>query len=283
MNEYSYINFIQQAVEVAECLPLKLSKYSQNTFSCRQLIILLIVRQKLNLGYRGFIRLLEITNIPKLINLKRIPHYSTLYKFAKRIGPKLIEKFLLAIPKTKQHRVAIDATGFKINTQSEYMALRFGLPTKYKQFVKVSIAVNTKTQEVLSTTIHKAPRNDSKDFMPTIKKVKGRILSVIADKGYDSKKNHEFVIRTLHAKSVICVKDRMLSTHSRSTLRREVYKNFDHKEYTQRNKPETVFSVVKNCYGSKLRSRSLFMQRVEILLKLIAYNLRRGCYLRLST
>lgn len=283
MNMFSYISFIQQALEVAECLPLKLNKYSQNTFSCRQLIILLIFIQKFNLSYRRFVMMLEITNIPLLLNLKRIPHYSTLQKFAKRIGSKLIETFLLATPKNKCHRVAIDATGFKINTQSEYLALRCGISTNYKHFTKLTIAVDTSTQQVLSADIHKAPRNDHKDFIPTINKIKGRILSVTADKGYDSEKNHSFVIRNLHAKSVISVRKCISSHCSRSTLRKRVLASFDYEEYGQRNKSETVFSVVKTCYGSKLRSKILAMQKIEILLKLAAYNLRRACYLRLST
>ena len=283
MKEFSYISFIQQALEVAECLPLKLSKYAQNTFSCRQLSILLIIRQKLDFSYRRFVRFLEITKIPEMLNLKRIPNHSTLYKFAKRVGSKLIDRFLLATPVIKQHRVAIDATGFKINRQSDYMALRFGIPTRFKHFAKTSIAVNAKTQQVLSVVVRKGPRNDNKDFFPVLRKVRGRILSVIADKGYDAKKNHEYVIRNLHAKSVICVKGKNLSTHSRSTLRRKILRNFDHKEYAKRNIAEMVFSIVKNCYGSRLRSRTIKMQRLEILLKFIAYNLRRGCLLRLST
>jgi len=283
MKEFSYIKFIQEALEVAECLPLKLSKYAQNTFSCRQLSILLVIRQKLDLSYRRFIKLLEITKIPELLHLKRIPDHSTLYKFAKRIGSKLIEKFLLATPKVKQHRVAIDATGFKLNRQSDYMALRFGIPTRFKHFAKTSIAVNTQTQQVLGVVVHKGPRNDNKDFLSTLKKVRGRVLSVIADMGYDSHKNHEYVIRELHAKSVIKVSDKKLSTHQRQTLRKRVLKNFDHKEYARRNLAELVFSIVKNCHGSKLRSRTLRMQKIEILLKFIAYNLKRGCLLRLST
>lgn len=283
MKGFSYISFIQQALEVARCLPLKLAKFAQNTFSCRQLTILLVMRQKLDLSYRRFVKLLEVTKIPKLINLKRIPDYSTLHKFAKRIDSKLIDRFLLTTPGIKQHKVAIDATGFKINRQSDYRSLRFGIPTRYKHFAKVSIAVNTKTQQVLGVVVRKGPRNDNKDFFPTLKKVKGRILSVIADKGYDAKKHHEYVIRNLHAKSVICVKDKNLSTHSRSTLRRKILRNFDHKDYAKRNIAEMVFSIVKNCYGSRLRSRTIRMQRLEILLKFIAYNLRRSCYLRLST
>lgn len=195
MKRFSYISFIQQALEVARCLPLKLAKFAQNTFSCRQLIILLILRQKLNLSYRRFVNLLEVTKIPELINLKRIPDHSTLYKFAKRVGSKLIDRFLLATPVVKQHRVAIDATGFKINRQSDYMALRFGIPTRFKHFAKVSIAVNVKTQQVLGVVVRKGPRNDNKDFFPVLRKVQGRILSVIADKGYDAKKHHEHVIK----------------------------------------------------------------------------------------
>jgi transposase len=283
MKEFSYISFIQEALEVAECLPLKLSKYSQNTFSCRQLSILLVIRQKLDFSYRRFVKFLEITKIPEMLNLKRIPDHSTLYKFAKRVGSKLIDKFLLATPVVKQHRIAIDATGFKINRQSDYMTLRFGIPTRYRNFAKTSIAVNTKTQQVLGVVVRKGPRNDNKDFFPVLRKVKGRILSVIADKGYDAKKHHEHVIKKLHAKSVICVKENKLSSYPRSTLRKRVLKNFDHKEYPKRNVAELAFSVVKNCYGSKLRSRTIKMQKLEILLKFIAYNLRRGCLLRLST
>ena len=283
MKEFSYINFIENALEVAECLPLKSSKYAQNTFSCRQLSILLIIRQKLDFSYRRFVKFLEITKIPEMLNLKRIPDHSTLYKFAKRVGSKLIDRFLLATPTIKQHRVAIDATGFKINRQSDYMALRFGIPTRFKHFAKTSIAVNTKTQQVLGVIVRKGPRNDNRDFFPVLKKVKGRILSVIADKGYDTKKNHEHVIRKLHAKSVIKVSEKKLSSHPRSTLRKRVLENFDHDEYPSRNVSELAFSVVKNCYGSKLRSRTIGMQRIEILLKFIAYNLRRGCLLRLST
>ena len=178
---------------------------------------------------------------------------------------------------------AIDATGFKINRQSDYMTFRFGIPTRYKHFAKTSIAVNTKTQQVLSVVVRKGPRNDNKDFFPVLKKIKGRILSVIADKGYDAKKHHEHVIKKLHAKSVIKVSDKKISSHSRSTLRQKVLKEFDHDEYSKRNVVELVLSVVKNCYGSKLRSRTIKMQRLEILLKFIAYNLRRGCLLRLST
>ena len=283
MKEFSYISFIQQALEVAECIPLKLNKYSQNTFSCRQLIILLVLMQKLDLSYRRFVKLLEITKISEMLNLKRIPDHSTLYKFAKRVGSKLIDNFLSATPVVKQHRVAIDATGFKINRQSDYLTLRCGLSTRFRHFAKTSIAVNTKTQQVLSVVIRRGPRNDNKDFFPVLRKIKGRILSVIADKGYDAKKHHEHIIKKLHAKSVICVQENKLSSYPRSTLRKRVLKNFDYEEYPKRNVVELVFSIVKNCYGSRLRSRSLKMQRLEILLKFIAYNLRRGCLLRLST
>ena len=186
--------------------------------------------QKLDLSYRRFVKLLEITKIPEVLHLKRIPDHSTLYKFAKRIGSKLIDQFLSETPITKQHRVAIDATGFKINRQSDYMTLRFGIPTRYKHFAKTSIAVNTKTQQVLSVVVRKGPRNDNKDFFPVLKKIKGRILSVIADKGYDAKKHHEHVIKKLHAKSVIKVSDKKISSHSRSTLRQKVLKEFDHDE-----------------------------------------------------
>lgn len=50
---------------------------------------------------------------------------------------------------------------------------------------------------------------------------------------------------------------------------------FDRKSYHQRSKVETVFSVIKRKYGSVLRNRSYATQQVELISKLIVYNLDR--------
>ena len=125
-------------------------------------------------------------------------------------------------------------------------------------------------QIILRQTIHKSPRNDYPDLIPLLQGIKTTF--VCADKGYDSTKNHKFVIKNLQAKSLIKVR-KNLSTHSRSTLRRKIANNFDEKLYHQRSKTETIFSVIKRKYDSHLKARTFSTQKKEIIFKLITYNI----------
>ena len=58
----------------------------------------------------------------------------------------------------------------------------------------------------------------------------------------------------------------------RHTLIREGY---DEDKYHQRNKVETVNSVIKRLFGEVLRARIWVMQKKEMLAKILAYNIRR--------
>ncbi|MBU0457528.1 MAG: hypothetical protein KKD75_05275, partial [Nanoarchaeota archaeon] len=50
---------------------------------------------------------------------------------------------------------------------------------------------------------------------------------------------------------------------------------FDYGEYLQRNKIETVNSMFKKRFGSNVKSRKDKLQKVEILTRVIAYNIDR--------
>jgi hypothetical protein len=51
--------------------------------------------------------------------------------------------------------------------------------------------------------------------------------------------------------------------------------SFDDEKYHQRNKVETVFSVLKRKFGDSLKSRKYRLQIKEIKIKVILYNLSR--------
>jgi transposase len=51
--------------------------------------------------------------------------------------------------------------------------------------------------------------------------------------------------------------------------------NFDYGEYLQRNKIETCNSMFKRRFGSNVRARIDKTQRVDIFLRVIAYNIDR--------
>lgn len=269
--ESKYLRFIDKALELCKDLPRYFSKFSNKIFCNHQKIVLLVLKQKLRTTYRDLVELLKISNIPLYIGLKRIPHHTTLVKFAKKIKPRLLS---LLLPCKRVDVVGIDGTGFSVENRSKHYEKRAALYS-YRRYVKLSIAADLDKQLILRQSIHKSPRHDNKDFMILMCNMKTK--TVCADKGYDSNENHRFVMQDLKAKSLIAIKNYSNKKHRnwRKDWRRVALNQFDEKEYHQRSKVETIFSCVKRKYGSSLRARDFYSQKKEVLCKLVAYNVDR--------
>lgn len=264
-----YLNFINQALELCKEIPRYFSKFSNKVFCNHQKITLLVLKQRLRTTYRDLIEILKISDIPLLIGLTRIPHHTTLVKFAKKIKPCLLN---LLLPHREAKITGIDGTGFEVENRSMHYQIRVPRDISRRRYIKLGLSADLKKQIILKQTIHKGPRNDQKDFMPLVRDIKTDV--VCADKGYDANKHHEFVVKDLNAKSCIKVKE-IISERSRHTLRRNIHNNFDEKTYHQRSKVESIFSSIKRKYGSCLKARTFSSQKKEVLCKLIAYNLDR--------
>lgn len=266
----NYIKFIDEALELTKDIPRYFSKFSNKIFCNHQKIILLVLKQKLRTTYRDLIELLKISQIPLLIGLKRIPHHTTLVKFAKKIKPKLLN---LLLPYRKARMVGLDGTGFEVGNRSIHYRLVTDHGKIYRRYLKLGISADTSKQIILKNTINKGPRNDNKDFMSLVKDIKTGCVS--ADKGYDSYKNHSFVFNQMNALSLIKTKRYSKGKHYAYTPRNKAKKLFNDKLYHQRSKVESIFSSLKRKYGSCLKARSFYAQKKEIICKLIAYNIDR--------
>ena len=269
VNDSKYIKFIKKGLKFVKNIPKYSSKFSNKIFCNHQKIILLILKQKLRTTYRDLIELLKITKIPELIGLKRIPHHTTLIKFAKKIKPKLLN-FLLPFKKAKT--IGVDGTGFEVENRSAHYKMVTGMRS-YRRYIKTGISADMDKQIILRSEIHKSPRHDCKDFKPLLNGLKTKF--VCADKGYDSYENHNFVCNKLNAKSFIKLKKWESRRGKYFGSRNRAKKIYTDKIYHQRSKVETIFSVIKRKYGSALRSKSFATQKKEVICKLIAYNLDR--------
>ena len=94
------------------------------------------------------------------------------------------------------------------------------------------------------------------------------------DKGYDSENIHELIRDTLNSCSLIPVRTRKRKRIS-GYYRKRLSQSFNLEAYHQRNKVETVFSVLKRKFGESLKARKYRLQVKEIKMKVILYNLSR--------
>jgi len=94
------------------------------------------------------------------------------------------------------------------------------------------------------------------------------------DKGYDSEEIYEMIRDTFNSCSLIPLRNRK---HKRISgyYRSKIAQSFDKEKYPQRNKVETVFSVMKRKFGESLKARKYRFQIKEITIKVILYNLSR--------
>jgi hypothetical protein len=106
---------------------------------------------------------------------------------------------------------------------------------------------------------------------------------LLADAGYDSEANHRFCRETLGVDSLIPAKKRrsvrvVATTPYRQEMVRllgEPGEEASRRAYRQRWKAETVMSVLKRRCGEALTARIEINQRVQALLRGVAYNVHR--------
>ena len=243
-------------------------------------IVLVAIRQYEGKSYRMFVEwLIEAYYLRSFLRLSRIPHFTTLQKFTDRINNSLLEKIIssfIVISGTKHIFAGIDSTGFKITHASQYYTDRTELRRKY---AKLSIGVDVLQQIICTIKIRRAPtRHDNVDFRPIITRTSNILpLSVVtADKGYDSEDNHLLVREDLHAFSIIPARYEhvpMWRTHGK--YRKQMKRGYSKLLYNQRNKDETIISVIKRLFGENLMSRLTRMQNRELSFRCITYNMHR--------
>ena len=273
-------DFCYELFQIAE-LPLYSSKFSKRKFSQFQHLFLLVYKQFRKFTYEEL--LTDIASNKSLriyLGLNKLPHYTTLIHFAKRMPLIVLDKLLLAFKKIipKPKKVAIDATGITLDNASQHYCKRIGLKTKKRPFMKTTFVVDIETYIILLCKTRKKARHDTKDAKPMIKKLSKHYKPNIfyADRGYDDNNVFHLCFEKLKAYPLILQRRLDVPKHRRKGLyRKETFDVFDYGEYLQRNKIETTNSMFKKRFNSNVKSRNCKLQKFEILTRVIAYNIDR--------
>jgi len=112
----------------------------------------------------------------KLISIPA-PDYSTL---SLRI-PKLELDLGYEIREGEEVVIAVDSTGMKVTNRGEWMR------KKRKGYIKIHVAVDTKTKQVVSLEVTDERSDDGGKLVPLVRKARGRarVKKGLGDGGYD--------------------------------------------------------------------------------------------------
>ena len=269
--------------ELFKSVELKLysHKFSKKKFSQFQHLFLLIYKQFRKFTYEELLTdIAGNTDLRAYLGLNRLPHYTTLIKFAGRLPCKLLDKMVISfkhlIPKPK--KVAIDATGISLDNASLHYCKRVGKSFKKRPFMKTTFVVDIENYFILLVKMRKKTRHDVIDAKPMIKKLALHYEPEVfyADRGYDSNSIFKLCFEKLKAYPLILQRRLDVPKHRRQgRYRKETIDVFDYGEYLQRNKIETLNSMIKRRFNSNVKSHKDKLQRVEIFTRVIAYNIDR--------
>lgn len=272
------LDLSQKLLSIAQ-IPLRGHKYSQKTFTQHQLFKLMVMKTYLNMDYRRFVDYLETSKIPEYLEMSRIPHYTTLQKFAQRQNIQKLEKFLskfVEIHGKKVRNLGADATGFKSTYASEHYEKRIGRTIHKKDFIKANFFYDLDRLLIYAVKIRKKSRHDTRDLSALFNKTKAiDFKRFFADKAYDAEWFHKLIFES-GAESRIHLKNEGVPVHrTKGHYRKHMRRRQRNSQKGKRSLCETINSSLKRLFGSVLRAKNLTMKKVELLFKIIAYNIDR--------
>lgn len=262
-------------------LMLHKSKFSNKLFTQYQHLFLLVYKQFRKFTYKELLEdLSDNITLRAYLGLNKLPDYTTLIKFAKRLPAIVFERLINAFRKfiEQPKKVAIDGTGISLDNASPHYCKRIGKSYHKRPFLKLSVIVEIKHFMILQFKVRKKMRHDIIDAGPMVKKLSKQYEPEMfyGDRGYDDEKLFKIVFEELGAYPLILQKRLDVPKYKRKgRYRKETVNVFDYGEYLQRNKVETAFSILKRKFGFSIKSRNVKTQKVEAMSRIIAYNIDR--------
>jgi len=174
----------------------------------------------------------------------------------------------------------VDASGLTVTKKGDYIEQKW--IRKKKEFIKLHIAVDAKSEMIMSFRITKGNVHDSKKFSPMIREVtkEYNIDKAYADKAHDNRRTFN-LLDDLNIEPAIQIrKNASIKTKGCPLRRDEVllirrlgYQGWKQlKDTGRRWIAEIVFSSLKRVLGENLLSRKFKAQKVEAGLKVMLYN-----------
>ena len=223
-------------------IPIHFSKFSNKIYTNYSHLCLLVYKQFRKFTYEELLTDLEDNlTLRAYLGLIKLPHYTTLIKFEKRLPLQILDKLILAFSKiiSKPKKVAIDATGISLDYASPHYCKRIGLRTKKRPFLKATFIADIEDYIILLCKSRKKQRHDIMDAKPLIKKISKHYSFdfFYADRGYDDENIFKLVFEKLKAYPFILQKRLDVPKHRRKgTYRKKTIDVFDYGEYLQRTK-----------------------------------------------
>ena len=274
-------------------LPDYSSRFSRHDFTLAQHFACLVLKSFFRTDYRGIVAILvDLPDLCAALELKKVPHFTTLQKAHARILSFAPMNQLLD---TTVHRAlgerprvelaAGDSTGLESSQISPYFVKRRGPKpdttqgTTYTRYPKLEVLCDCRTHIILCAIPTLGPRPDSDRLVPLLLPPLSRGVGIgcsLFDAGYDSERHHFVARQCCHVRSVIpALIGRPTNDPNRPPEGRwrRMMRRYRDCRYGQRWQVETVVSMIKRRQGGYVLGRSNAARFREMSLKVLTHNI----------
>ncbi len=181
--------------------------------------------------------------------------------------------------------IAADSTGIKITNRGQWMQDKWNLGMK--GYLKIHVAVNIKTKEILALEVTDENVHDGKVMKNLVEDVLNnnrniKIKSFIGDGAYDSNENFIYLqkkriqpIIKIKRNSVVSSKNNKIRNREVQLQIKDYHKWKKKRKYGQRWMAETAFSSIKRMFGEYVSAVRFQNMIKEMTMKVSLYNLFR--------
>ena len=276
-NKYIKLILRVKGIVKASRIPRSFSKKKNNKFSNEKHIIVNVLMQKEGKHYREMPDFLEL--LKDEIGLSKIPHFTTINKFALRVKPLWFEQLIAQIVKSiateEAVLCAIDGTGFSLNSRSKYFETIAG---KRKEFLQFNACFEGRLKLITAAKIRLKKRNENIDAPKLMRTTANQLKldAFLMDKLYDSEKNH-IIAEECGTRMIAPLIKRTKQYHRiKGVHRKKLFRDFPREIYNKRASIcENGFSILKNKYGEIIHAKKFRTQKIELLGKVLAYDFEK--------
>jgi len=215
-------------------------------------------------------------------SFNNLPGHSVIHRGMTKLSIKYIRQVMNRVTRfLRRHgmNIAVDSTGFSTINSSIWYDIRIRRKNKKKDFIKLHISVDIDTGVIHWYTITASNRHDSPEFRKILRHLPD-LGAVFGDKGYCSRENCQ------NAADKNAVPYLLFKDNTRNYAKGKpawiisirAYRNNTEEwlsVYHLRSIVESVFSSIKKRWKSYLLSRKRWMQRKELSLKVLSYNVKQ--------
>jgi transposase len=275
LKENKLVKFIERTYYYVKIAINKYSNaFSNHLYSQHALFTILAMKIYTKSTYREIIDFIDVSDIiKKYLRIKKVPHFTTIQKFFKRLPSKQIREInhlILSLNDIKADIIALDGSGFTNDYADKYYAkIR---QKERKSYIKNHLTIDVKTRLILYYQTSRGPKYDTQFAKPALRQIKKyKPYYIVADKAYDTEPIRKCINEELKAFDQIPLKNRA----KKGQYRLKSPTIFRNKIYTKRNNIESIFSTIKRKFNGTNHSRSTQLSNKETKLKNTIYNIYR--------